>query len=171
MTSSAAAPLPKSISLVCSMSTPLVHGARALRCAAMPVSTDQRSAKTHYRSGIVRRVFGGAFWFFNAFVVWAPAVAAAPRSDYIDPPAHGLPGRRNPLIAADSLVAASLATIVAHGELESMRWSQFSDVGSALQHLYEPRNFTPLWSANGVATPSARAMVASLLGRVASHGP
>lgn len=151
------------------MFTPLGHGARALRSVAMPFTSNRTSATRLCCSHTLRRVIGGTLWSLTACGLSAPAFASGPHSERINPRAHSGLGRSNHPIAHDSLVAASLANILVLGELESMRWSRFSDVSSVVLQLYEPRNFTPLWSANGVVTPSARAMVASL-SRVADRG-
>ena len=64
--------------------------------------------------------------------------------------------------AQDSLVAASLVGIVSRGQLSSLRWSNLAEVDAALQRVYAPRSWTPMWSDGGRATPSALGLIASL---------
>ncbi len=151
------------------MLTPHVHGARALRSVATPFRANRGSAPKRFCSHATRRVILGALWSLSTGALSAPAIASGPHSERSNAAAHGALGRIDLPSEHDSLVAASLATMLATGALESMRWSQFDDVGYALLQLYEPRHFVPLWSADGVVTLSAVAMVASLT-RVAERG-
>ena len=67
-----------------------------------------------------------------------------------------------PRATQDSLVTASLAKIVAHGDLASLRVANLRDVRADVSRLYAPRGWAPVWSTDGQLTPAARATLVSL---------
>lgn len=69
----------------------------------------------------------------------------------------------------DSLVGASLANIVSHGDLPGLRRTDLRDVRADVSRLYAGGSPSPIWSTNGGPTPSAHAAIASLT-RTAERG-
>lgn len=69
----------------------------------------------------------------------------------------------------DTLVGASLANIVSHGDLPGLRRTDLRDVHADVSRLYAEGSRAPIWSRNGQPTPSAHAAIASLT-RIAERG-
>jgi murein L,D-transpeptidase YcbB/YkuD len=59
-------------------------------------------------------------------------------------------------------IAAGMQGMIKEGVHPKLHWSNFADVQSVLDQLYQARGFRPLWSSNGVVTSQARSLVASL---------
>lgn len=62
----------------------------------------------------------------------------------------------------DSLLATTLTALNAGAEYPSLRWPRVTDVAEDLHRSYAGREFSPLWSARGVLTPAARALLDAL---------
>ena len=69
---------------------------------------------------------------------------------------------------ADSF-AATARTVIAAGHHPWARWPEFPALAADLRAAYEPREYQPLWIANGGPTPAARDAVAQLAG-AGDHG-
>ena len=52
-----------------------------------------------------------------------------------------------------------IQTLVTSGNLEAMRWPNFSDYRSSLQEFYAPAGFVPAWVQGSQLTPQASAMI------------
>ncbi len=55
---------------------------------------------------------------------------------------------------------ADIQNLVASGNLEGMRWPNFSDYRTWLQKFYEPAGFAPAWVQGSQPTPQALALIA-----------
>ena len=59
-------------------------------------------------------------------------------------------------------VSSQLREIASAGQLQELRWPNFSDYRQHVQNFYQPSNFTPAWVRNGEPTPQALAIITAL---------
>ena len=56
-------------------------------------------------------------------------------------------------------VASQLRGIASAGQLQELRWPNFSDYRQHVQNFYQPSDFAPAWFRNGQPTPQALAII------------
>ena len=135
--------------------------ARAQQCAEASCSVVDTSELDVSRSSIPRRINLAAVVAAATLAISSPAAASVYPASSADSLPRVSVSRRASAVA-DSLVALSLSGIVASGDLSSLRRPGLRDVDAELLRLYQPRRWAALWSASGVPTSSARAILLAL---------
>jgi len=65
-------------------------------------------------------------------------------------------------VTLDDPVAAGMQGMIKEGTHPKLRWSSILDVQAALEQLYQPRNYRPLWAEGGKPLAQVRPLVESL---------